>query len=152
MVLRGYYKEGLSVVPGPYIMVYVSFTRLGAQGFVEFLVDSGANGVYIHHADVEKMDIPPGSLQENSLVEASGLAGHEKYYTETGLLSFGEDFRFRHQLRMFIARENSNTPESIPSLLGRDFLNLCDVRLDFATDTVCLTPRKVNEYGEIPSP
>ena len=152
MVLQGYYKEGLSRVPGPYLMVYLSFIRIGAQGFVEFLVDSGANGVYIHRADVEKLAILPASLRENSLEESFGLAGREKYYSETGLLSFGEDYRFRHQLKMFIAREGSRTPQSVPSLLGRDFLNLCDVRLDYATNSVWLTPWNVNQYGEIPSP
>jgi hypothetical protein len=72
MVLQGYYKEGISRVPGPFIMVYVSFTRLGVQGFVEFLVDSGANGVYIHQADVENLAIPPGSLRQNTLEESLG--------------------------------------------------------------------------------
>ena len=151
MVLHGYYKEGISRVPGPFLMVYVSITRLGAQGFVEFLVDSGANGVYIHQGDAQNLAIPPGSLRKNTLEESFGLAGREWYYSETGLLSFGEDFRLRHQLKMFIAREDSNTPAGVPSLLGRDFLNLCDIRLDHATNTVSLTPRNVNEHGEIPA-
>ena len=161
MVLHGYYKEGISRVPGPFLMVYVSITRLGAQyvsitrlgaqGFVEFLVDSGANGVYIHQGDAQNLAIPPGSLRQNTLEESFGLAGREWYYSETGLLSFGEDFRLRHQLKMFIAREDSNTPAGVPSLLGRDFLNLCDIRLDHATNTVSLTPRNVNEHGEIPA-
>ena len=151
MVLQGYYKEGLTRVPGPFMMVYVSFTRLGVQGFVEFLVDSGANGVYIHRADVENMAISPALLRENSLRESYGLAGREKYYTESGLLSFGEDYRLRHQLEVFIAREESSTPPGVPSLLGRDFLNLCDIRLNYATNVVSLTPRNVNEHGEIPA-
>ena len=151
MVLQGYYKEGVSRVPGPFITVYVSITRLGVQGFVEFLVDSGANGVYLHQGDVQNLAIPSGSLRQNTLEESFGLAGREWYYSETGLLSFGEDFHIRHQLKVFIARHDSNTPERAPSLLGRDFLNLCDVRLDHATNTVNLTPRRVNEHGEIPA-
>ena len=151
MVIHGHYGADRTRVPGPFVTAYVSFTRLGAQGWVEFLVDSGANGVYLHLADAQRIRITRDSLRQSSLQESFGIAGSEKYFTEPGLLSFGEEIHVRHHLNIYIARGESATPESVPSLLGRDFLNLCDLRLDYATDLVSLTPRNVNEYGEIPA-
>ena len=40
----------------------------------------------------------------------------------------------------------------LPSLLGRDFLNLCDVRLNHSAGVVALEPVNVDDSGGIVSP
>ena len=68
-----------------------------------------------------------------------------------GTLAFeiGPFSYIRCHLDISIAREDSLAPEGIPSLLGRDFLNLCDVRLNYHAGLVSLKPGNVNIYGEI---
>ena len=40
----------------------------------------------------------------------------------------------------------------LPSLLGRDFLNLCDMRLNHSAGVVALEPVNVDDSGGIVSP
>lgn len=155
MVIYGNYDATRSRVPSPYVEGYVSFTRLGVQGYVEFLIDSGANGVVLRRADARKLGITEDQLKEaGSLVELVGLGGAQKYYSVAGLLVFEVEQppSIRCQLDIHIAGGESTTPESVPSLLGRDFLNMCYVRLNYSTGLVALEPINVNEHGEMSCP
>ena len=130
----------------------MSFTRLGIQGRVNFLIDSGANGVALNIGDARTMGIPQDLLpQAGRLRESVGIGGTQRYYSVAGTLSFqiGLHSYIRCHLDINIAEDDSLAPEGIPSLLGRDFLNLCDVRLNYSTGLVALEPVNVNEYGEI---
>ena len=153
MVIYGRYNSERSGAPSPHVRALVSFTRLDIQGRVDFLIDSGANGVALNIDDAKTLGIPQDLLrQAGRLQESIGIGGTQRYYSVAGTLSFplGLDFFIRCHLGINIAEDDSNAPEGIPSLLGRDFLNLCDVRLNYSTGLVTLEPVNVNEYGEIP--
>ena len=71
------------------------------------------------------------------------------------MLSFlDEQSRYlRRFLNIFIADvATSAVMEESPSLLGRDFLNLCDVRLNHPADIVALYPLNVDPGGFILPP
>ena len=152
MVIYGSYISSSYRAPSPYVDAYVSLTRLGIQGEVKFLVDSGANGVAIHLDNVRRMNIPPDLLQGTGRLQQSvGIGGTQHYYSVPGTLSF-ETASFPHircHLDINIVRDDPQTPQGIPSLLGRDFLNLCEVRLNYYTGLVSMEPVLLNPYGEI---
>ena len=153
MIIYGEYNSKRLGVPSPYVEGFVSFTRLGIQDWVNFLVDSGADGVALNIYDVRRMGIPQNLLrQAGRLRESVGIGGTQRYYSVAGTLAFeiAPDSYIRCYLDINIAGDDANAPVGIPSLLGRDFLNLCDVRLNYSTGLVALEPVNVNEYGEIP--
>ena len=99
------------------------------------------------------MRIPQDLLRQTGrLQESIGIGGTQHYYSVTGTLSFeiGPGSYIRCHLDINIAEDGSNTTDVIPSLLGRDFLNLCDVRLNYSTGLIAMEPVNLNEYGEIP--
>ena len=131
----------------------MNFTRIGVQGVVDFLVDSGADSVIIHGNDARNIGIHQQMLRPHSIMESVGIGGIRRYFSEQGSISFEDDqgLLIRCYLDISIAEpQTSTTLERIPSLLGRDFLNFCDVRLNYSTGLVALEPVNVNEYGEIP--
>ena len=152
MVIYGEYNSSRYRAPSPCVWAYVSFTRLGIDDWVNFTVDSGANGVAIHLDDVRRMNIPPDLLQGTGRLQQSvGIGGTQHYYSVPGTLSF-ETASFPHircHLDINIVRDDPQTPLGIPSLLGRDFLNLCEVRLNYYTGLVSMEPVLLNPYGEI---
>lgn len=116
------------------------------------MVDSGANGVTLNIDDVGRMQIPQDLLrQAGRLQESIGIGGTQRYYSVAGTLSFeiGPLSYVRCHLDINIARDDSLATEGIPSLLGRGFLNLCDVRLNYHIGLVSLEPVNLNAYGEI---
>ena len=152
MVILGHYEADQIKVPRPRVSGYVIFIRLGVQGFVEFLVDSGADSVILHSADVGNIGIPQQMLQENTIRESIGIGGTQEYFSEPGLISFENDEPpyIKCYLDICIAGTDiSTTPHGVPSILGREFLNQCDMRLNYSTGLVALEPVNANEFGEI---
>ena len=143
MTIFGYYEFDHVRVPRPWVRAYVNFTRLGVHGTVDFLVDSGADSVILHGNDVRNLGISQQMLRHHSSRESVGIGGIQRYFSEQGSLSFEDDqgLYIRCYLDISIAGpETTTTPERVPSLLGRDFLNLCDVRLKHSAGVVSLDP------------
>ena len=149
MVVYGFYEPEPPATPSPYVSAYVHLPRLGILQRVEFLIDSGSTGVMLHSADVRRLAIPQELLRANAVRHSRGIGGVRRYYPEPGTLSFDtEPLPLWCDLDFHII-DDSAAPSRIPSLLGRDFLNLCDVRLNYHAGLVSLAPVNVNDYGEI---
>ena len=149
MVIHGFYKPIPPATPSPYVSAYVSLPRFDIQRQVDFLIDSGATGVMLNSEDVRDMNIPMELLRANAVRRSRGIGGVQRYFSEPGSLSFGVgSSTLRCNLDLYII-DDSTAPPRIPSLLGRDFLNLCDVRLNYHAGLVSLSPVSVNDYGEI---
>ena len=152
MTIYGRYKPDPPETPSAYVWIHVSFPRFGVRRWVEFLIDSGATGVIIHFADVRPMRIPRALLRTSPVRISRGIGGIQRYYSEPGTLSFeNEASRLRCNLDLHIAGDADN-PARIPSLLGREFLNLCDLRLNHLQNLVALTPLNVDAGGIILPP
>ena len=149
MVIHGFYKPIPPATPSPYVSAYVSLPRFDVQRQVDFLIDSGATGVMLHSDDVRDMNIPIELLRANAGRNSLGIGGVQRYFSEPGSLSFGVGAStLRCNLNIHIIDDRA-ARSRIPSLLGRDFLNLCDVRLNYHAGLVSLAPVSVNDYGEI---
>ncbi len=152
MTIYGHYKPEPPETPSAYVRIHVSFPRFSVRGWVDFLVDSGATGVIIHSADVRKLRIPRDLLRTSPVRISRGIGGIQRYYSEPGTLSFEtESLHLRCHLDLHIAGDADN-PARIPSLLGREFLNRCDLRLNHPQNLVALTPLNVDAGGIILPP
>lgn len=148
MAIEGYFKSGFDILPAPYVQAYLYFPRLDLADTVDFLIDTGADYTSIHPGDVNRLGIDYRRLRRTSLSSFSGIGGSMDYYEESGLLIFHESTgeTRNHTLNIRIsASKNDPEIQGLPSLLGRDFLNLCSssidksknlVRVEFIEDSV----------------
>ena len=81
------------------------------------------------------------------------MGGEDRFFSEQAILTFpGEGNQsFGYMLDIDIWRPDSRRfGHLLPSLLGRDFLNLCDVRLNHSQDLVSLDPLNVESGFVLP--
>ena len=141
MAIHGHYEDD-STPPAPYVRaeVYLPALRLSAE--VEFLVDTGADNTALLPYDVGRMGVSARSVRGRSRDDISGIGGRARYKTTKALLRFHDaavlgGFReFEIDVDLITAR----TDEQLPSLLGRDILNLCECTFNAVTGRVTLEP------------
>ena len=110
----------------PFVRVLITIPRLGIQDEVDLLVDTGADGTCLNHRDVVNMGLFPEVLLESERTYATGVGGSSRYFREDARLKFldaADDPPGEYDVSLQIA-DLSDAPTSIPSLLGRDILNL----------------------------
>ena len=110
----------------PFVRVLITIPRLGIQNEVELLVDTGADHTCVNHRDVVNMGLFPGVLRESERTAAAGVGGFSRYFREEARLEFldTDEERPREYPVSLLIADLSDAPMSIPSLLGRDILNL----------------------------
>lgn len=127
--------------------------RLGVQEWVELLVDSGADRTILHPDVNLAVRIPYHRLRSGNSGRATGIGGSRNYYSEPCRLIFEDDLFNSLQCNLEIFVADIDAPDSlpqVPSLLGRDFLNLCDVRLNHSLNLVSLDPLNVENGFILP--
>ena len=149
MPIQGYFDPHNPSWPAPYVEGLIYFPGLGVGGKLHFLVDTGSDSTCLNGDDVRDLGIDYQALAGRQFSYSRGIGGSTGYYREPALMLFrdasGAD-RFC-QLIVGICEETDDPSlRRIPSLLGRDFLNLCDLRLNQAQDLVRLEP--LNMAGE----
>ncbi len=146
MAIQGFFHPGGVTTAAPFVFALVDFRRLGIRETILFLVDTGSNTTCLHFDDVSRLGIDYQQLDNQSLIQSSGVGGTAGYYSEPATLALMDD---SGDLRLFDMdihiSQSSNTlgTRPLPSLLGRDFLNRCRVYFDSASDAVQLEPRNV---------
>lgn len=115
--------------------------RLGIRGYVDFLIDTGADRTVLHSCNTIVLGIDFRRLRRSTLEEMSGVGGSDKYYREDALLIFidedGNLYRFSGQVYL---AQKSNPNTSPPSLLGRDVLNLCSLNINRQSNEISISP------------
>ena len=143
MSIEGYSKTGVSLTPAPYVEATVYLPRLQVSNRVDFLIDTGADRTCIHPVDMEKLNIDYRRLRRNNLITGSGIGGGLDYYCEEAILVLidrcGEE-RYCHFDILLGGRTGSPTIMDLPSLLGRDFINLCYLQADRSKNRLVLDP------------
>ena len=108
----------------PWIRGYVAFPRLAVKGFVNFLIDTGADSTVIHPADGLVIGIPFDDLGSPSM--RSGIGGKRAYFEEDAVIFFADDASSLHPCPtgVSVAKPDARgTLDHTPSLLGRPLLN-----------------------------
>ena len=105
----------------PYVRGRLILPRFGVDGYVDFLIDTGADSTSIHPMDGERLRIPFERLQER--IEFGGIGGSHPYYTEHAVLLFDDGTLIRvYSLPVTVAKP-SESINKLPSLIGRPLLN-----------------------------
>lgn len=153
MALVGFYRSVADEPPAPYLKAQVTLPNLGVAGEVDFLIDTGADVTFLHPEDADNLGIDPGRLNPDALEKTSGLGGEADYYRETAVLVFrdsaGQDLRC--DLDVFINPRPTSALLDAPSLLGRDFLNRCDLRLNRSQTLARLEPVNLADTAILPA-
>jgi hypothetical protein len=123
----------------PYVDALASLPRLGLQGLVSFMVDTGADGTVLMPTDAKRLGIDFGTLRNPTTSEGIGGAAHG--FFEEVILSFYD----RRSVYFYLLHVEIATPASynqrFPSLLGRDVLKQWRCVLDTVRKKVVFTPR-----------
>ena len=155
MAISGFYKSGEHGDLGAYVKAHVRLPRLGVQDVLDFLVDSGSDRTILHPDANLILRIPLHRLRSGRRGIAAGIGGTRNYYSELAVLAFEDDQSsfLQCNLDVFVAEPGeSDVAQWAPTLLGRDFLNLCDVRLNHAAGIVSLAPLNIDRSGAIQLP
>lgn len=143
MAIEGYFRSGLDILPAPYVQAHIYFPRLGVGGEVDFLIDTGADRTALHPWDAGYLGIDYRRLRRSGLNYANGIGGTLGYYQEPGILVFREAHgQIRaYELDIQVSEKNNDLEmRDLPSLLGRDFLNLCVFQMNKANNLVLIEP------------
>jgi predicted aspartyl protease len=122
----------------PMIEAHVSIPSINAGGFVQFLIDTGADCTTITPADGRRLRVEYSRLTRED--HSMGYSGSTMDFVCDGTIVFAEigvvEYEFDVELRL--ARPNPDTPEllMLPSLLGRDVLNRWKLTFDPADRTI----------------
>ena len=111
----------------PFVRTRVTIPRLGIQNEVEFLVDTGADGTCVNHRDVVNMELFAERFRESEMTYSAGVGGFSRYFREDARIEFLDTDDVgppREYAVSLLIADLSDAPMSIPSLLGRDILNL----------------------------
>ena len=153
MALVGFYRLEEDAPPAPYLKAWVILPDLGVEGEVDFLIDTGADVTCLHPKDIRDMGIDYRLLTPGSLNYPRGIGGAAGYYREPALLLFQDRDRGDTFCQLPVnIYENPNDPamERTSSLLGRDFLNRCDVRLNRSQSLARLEPVHLADTAILP--
>ena len=111
----------------PYVTAHVELLRLGVEGEISFLVDTGADSTVIMPLDAKRLGIEYSELSDPA--DSFGVGGKSSDYLEPGMVAFGDDNGlYGYHLGLIIMKPKEGI-NSTPSLLGRDILQNWDMRM-----------------------
>ena len=155
MSIQGYFDPDDPSRPAPYVEGLIYFPGLGVGGKLHFLVDTGSDRTCLNGDDVRDLGIDYQALAARQISYSRGVGGSTGYYREPALLMFRDASGADRFCQLIVGIcEETNDPflRRIPSLLGRDFLNRCDVRLNSSLNLVSLEPWNVEGDFVVPPP
>ena len=136
-------------MPAPYVQAFLELPRLGNTA----IIDTGADNTCIHPGDILKLAIDYRRLSRTNIVSSSGIGGTLKYHREQGYLHFTEntgDLRICAIDVHICNRASSKVMQTLPSIIGRDFINLCNFCTDKSSNLVQLAPLNVSGVVILP--
>lgn len=135
------------MLPAPYVQAYFFLPRQNAQGLVSFMIDSGADNTTLSLIDVERLNVSYRRLSRASLVGVQGIAGEQPFYREEAFIMFREEdsttYLFPidvHIPKKGTSRHDKELQRRLPSILGRDVVNQCNLAINYQQGVIELTP------------
>jgi len=106
------------------------------------MIDTGADNTTLSLIDVERMGLDYRRLRRDSLVLVQGIAGEQLFYQEEGIVMLrDEDAKtYVFPINVHIPKRGEGSradrQRQLPSILGRDIINQCNIRINFHDGTV----------------
>jgi hypothetical protein len=127
----------------------VILPRLNLRADLSFLVDTGADGVFIMPGDALRMGIDYGSLELAPGVSV-GVGGETRDFLEPAVLAFTDgDQVYVYDMAVTIGHVDANLL-AVPSLLGREVLDRWHLVYRPARGILQATPDSVDVTIPIP--
>ncbi len=145
-MIQGYYavlsEEG---PPAPYVRAFVYLPEVDLGKTIHFLVDTGADSNCLHPRDVAAMGIDPNDLHSAQPIETAGIGGALDYQrTECVLLFDTTEGLVAWSGEIDICELQAPSPDHylqlLPSLIGRNFLNLCHLSANASANSLTIDP------------
>ena len=128
----------------PFVQGQFIIPRLISGGPVDFLVDTGARATALHPVDAINFGLPFHLLKNPTTMD--GLGGTGVYFEENAwVILHDDDYLYRFPITALIAQPNDDT-KPLPSLLGRDVLNLLRMEYD-RPDQIIQLFEETGEYA-----
>lgn len=114
----------------PFVEGRLYLPRLGIQGNISFLLDTGADSSMIMPGDAKKLGINYNDLQGDT--ECVGVGGPVHYYVERALVAFSDPGEALHiyELPELGVMHDDPQMENVHSLLGRDIIDRWRITYD----------------------
>jgi hypothetical protein len=116
----------------PMIQARVSIPSINAGGFVEFILDTGADCTTLMPNDSRKMHVDYSRLSKED--HSIGSAGASLDYLCDGVVIFSEIgvVEYEYDIELRLIKPDPTVPELLmpPSLLGRDIINQWQLSFD----------------------
>ena len=132
------------------VKAHVQLPRLGIEGEINFLVDTGADHTSILPGDASiRLDVYAdyNNLAGATPVRTVGVGGGQRYWLENARLTFaaldGHTLSWTNDILICDRIDDTElfeTMKRLPSLLGRDFINLCDLHANAINNQFTLNP------------
>lgn len=158
MTISGAYRptsDGLGP-EAPFLRSTVFLPRFREFLEVNFLVDTGAESTVLALRDVRGAGLPDREFRQQPLRSVRGVGGEQIHYIESASMAFYGDVQNQTFIWNGQVRIPQHSDEAVamrlPSILGRDFLNLCDLRLNWPGGLITLAPANVDAAGHILPP
>ena len=127
------------VAPRPYLDAEVLIEGTSTLVPIPFLIDTGADDTVLHPSDLQRPGAPPLALSFDDHPErrrVEGIGGGGYIIPVSARLLFQTDAgtgRLWHDCRIWVAQP-TDANRRIPSLLGRDLLQLFRLTVDYQAD------------------
>ena len=136
MKIEGKLYGGNLFTPRPYVQAWIKLSS-GADGNVNFLIDTGADITTLHPVDAQRFGITNSYLQGKQSSESTGIGGRVEYAREditlTTLTTNGD--AHVQEMEIQVGPRGEDYKKSLKagtlSVLGRDFLKNCILVLDY---------------------
>ena len=116
----------------PMIEAHVTIPSIKAGGFIQFLIDTGADCTTVTPADGRRLRVDYSKLTRED--HSVGYTGSTLDFICQGVVTFSEIgvAEYEYDVELRITKPDSNIQEllMLPSLLGRDILNCWQISLD----------------------
>lgn len=150
MPIEGWYDKQYGKQPAPFVRAAIMFRRLNILGLVDFLADTGADITAPHSTDLAALGMNFAALNHNSIVSYGGVGGGADYYQGSATLFFVKNDVFAGAWPLVVNIEvpldkpcRGQSSNSLPALLGRDFLNLFFITADPRHNRFSLEPYSI---------
>jgi len=147
MPITGFFPTGFHPLPAPHVQAALFLPRLDLNGLVSFMIDTGADNTTLSLIDVERLNVNYRRLRRSSLIGVEGFGGEQRCYGEDAILILRDEdsntYFFPISIHIPVKGKRQGQREQqrkLLSVLGRDVINQCNMRIDYQQGITELTP------------